>query len=88
MAWTANFDPRALKELENLDRVVQKRVVSYLQTRVLEKGKPRDLGKPLTGDKGGLWRYRIGDFRLICRLDDEAQRVLILRVAHRKEAYR
>ncbi len=88
MAWTASFDPRALKELESLDRVVQKRVVSYLQTRVLEKGKPRDLGKPLTGDKGGLWRYRIGDFRLICRLDDEAQRVLILRVAHRKEAYR
>jgi mRNA interferase RelE/StbE len=88
LAWTASFDPRALKELESLDRVVQKRVVSYLQTRVLEKGKPRDLGKPLTGDKGGLWRYRIGDFRLICRLDDEAQRVLILRVAHRKEAYR
>lgn len=88
MAWTASFDPRALKELESLDRVVQKRVVSYLQTRVLEKGKPRDVGKPLTGDKGGLWRYRIGDFRLICRLDNEAQRVLILRVAHRKEAYR
>jgi len=88
LAWTASFDPRALKELESLDRVVQKRVVSYLQTRVLEKGKPRDVGKPLTGDKGGLWRYRIGDFRLICRLDNEAQRVLILRVAHRKEAYR
>jgi mRNA interferase RelE/StbE len=88
LAWTASFDPRALKELEKLDRVVQKRVVFYLQTRVVEKGKPRDLGKPLTGDKAGLWRYRIPDFRLICRLDDEAQRVLILRVAHRKEAYR
>jgi mRNA interferase RelE/StbE len=88
LAWTANFDPRALKELESLDRIAQKRIVAYLQTRVLEKGKPRDLGKPLTGDKAGLWRYRIGDFRLICRLDDEAQRALILRVAHRKEAYR
>jgi len=88
LAWTASFDPRALKELENLDRIAQKRVVAYVQTRVLERGKPRDLGKPLTGDKAGLWRYRIGDLRLICRLDDEAQRVLILRVAHRKEAYR
>ncbi|MBZ5571390.1 MAG: type II toxin-antitoxin system RelE/ParE family toxin [Acidobacteriia bacterium] len=88
MAWTASFDPRALKELENLDRVAQKRVVAFLQTRILERGKPRGLGKPLTGDKGGLWRYRIGDFRLICRLDDEAQRITVLRVAHRKEAYR
>jgi len=88
LAWTASFDPRALKELENLERVTQKRVVAYLQTRVLARGHPRDLGKPLTGDKEGLWRYRIGDFRLICRLDDAAQRVLILRIALLKEAYR
>jgi len=88
LAWTANFDPRALKELGNLSRAVLKRIVAYLQTRVLRKGKPRDLGKPLTGDKAGLWRYRIGDFRLICRLDDEDRNVLVLRVAHRKETYR
>jgi mRNA interferase RelE/StbE len=42
----------------------------------------------MTGDKAGLWRYRIGDYRLICHIDDENRAVLVLRVAHRKQAYR
>ncbi|PYU89814.1 MAG: hypothetical protein DMG25_18275 [Acidobacteria bacterium] len=44
---------------------------------------PRDFGKPLTGEKVGLWRYRIGEYRVICRIEDERQAVLVLRVAHR-----
>ncbi len=88
MAWTANFDPRALRELEKLDRMAQRRVVKFLQERVLRGADPRDLGKAMTGDKAGLWRYRLGDYRLICRIDDESELVLVLRVAHRKEAYR
>jgi mRNA interferase RelE/StbE len=88
LVWTASFDPRALKELEKLDRMVQRRVVKFLQERVLPRTDPRDLGKAMTGDKAGLWRYRIGDYRLICHIDDEAERMLVLRVAHRKEAYR
>ena len=88
MAWTANFDPRALKELEKLDRMAQRRIVNFLQERVLRRADPRDLGKAMTGDQAGLWRYRIGDYRLVCRIDDEAELMLVLRVAHRKEAYR
>jgi len=88
LAWTANFDPRALKELEKLDRVAQRRIVTFLQQRVLRGIDPCDLGKAMTGDKAGLWRYRIGDYRLICRIDDDADLILVLRVAHRKEAYR
>jgi mRNA interferase RelE/StbE len=88
LAWTANFDPRALKELEKLDRMAQRRIVKFLQERVLRRNDPRDLGKAMTGDQVGLWRYRVGDYRLICRIDDEAELMLVLRVAHRKEAYR
>jgi mRNA interferase RelE/StbE len=88
LAWTANFDPRALKELEKLDRMAQRRVVKFLQERVLRRDDPRDLGKAMTGDKAGLWRYRVGDYRLICHIDDKAQSVRVLRLAHRKEAYR
>jgi mRNA interferase RelE/StbE len=88
LAWTANFDPRALKELEKLDRMAQRRIVNFLQERVLRRADPRDLGKAMTGDQAGLWRYRIGDYRLVCRIDDEAELMLVLRVAHRKEAYR
>jgi mRNA interferase RelE/StbE len=88
LAWTVNFEPRALGELKKLDRVAQKRVVSFLQERICGEGDPRQNGKILTGDKAGLWRYRIGDYRIVCRLDDDAQTVLVLRVAHRKDIYR
>jgi mRNA interferase RelE/StbE len=88
LAWTANFDPRALKELEKLDRMAQRRIVNFLQDLVRRRTDPRDLGKAMTGDKAGLWRYRIGDYRLICLIDDEAELMLVLRIAHRKEAYR
>lgn len=88
MAWTASFDPRAFKELEKLDRMAQRRVVRFLQERVLRAAELRDLGKAMTGDKAGLWRYRLGEYRLICGIDDESELLLVLRVAHRKEAYR
>ena len=88
MAWTANFDPRALKELEKLDRMAQRGIVNFLQELVRRRTDPRDLGKAMTGDKAGLWRYRIGDYRLVCRIDEEAEQMLVLRVARRKEAYR
>jgi mRNA interferase RelE/StbE len=88
LAWIANFDPRALKELEKLDRMAQRRVVKFLQERLLRRADPRALGKAMAGDKAGMWRYRVGDYRLICYIDGEAEVVLVLRVAHRKEAYR
>ncbi len=88
MAWTVDFEPRALGELKKLDRLAQKRVVSFLQERMLGEGDPRQYGKILTGDKAGLWRYRIGDYRIVCQLDYDAQAVLVLRVAHRKDVYR
>jgi len=88
LAWTVEFDPRALNELEKLDRIAQKRIVRFLQERIPSRTDPRDLGKALSGDKVGLWRYRIGDYRVICHLEDQAEVVLVLRVAHRREAYR
>jgi mRNA interferase RelE/StbE len=88
LAWTASFEPRALNELRKLDHLVQRRIVKFLQERVSGQRNPRESGKPLSGDKVELWRYRIGDYRLICHIDDEKRAVLVLRVAHRKQAYR
>ncbi|MHB8654425.1 MAG: type II toxin-antitoxin system RelE family toxin [Terriglobia bacterium] len=88
MLWTVSFEPRALRELEQLDRIAQRRVVRFLQERVAGNRNPRDLGKPLTGDLAGLWRYRIGEFRIVCRIDDDRLTVLVIRVAHRKDVYR
>lgn len=88
MAWTTSFEPRALGELKKLDRTIQRRIVRFLQDRISGDKNPRDVGKALVGDRVKLWRYRVGDYRLVCRIEDERLTVLVLRVAHRKDVYR
>jgi mRNA interferase RelE/StbE len=61
---------------------------AYLRERIATDADPRRFGKPLIGDKAGLWRYRVGDFRLVCRIEDERLVVLVLAVGHRREVYR
>jgi mRNA interferase RelE/StbE len=67
---------------------MQKRIVSFLRERVEGDSDPRSIGKPLRGEKGELWRYRVGDYRIICRIEDRYLVVLVLRVGHRKDVYR
>ena len=88
MAWKVEFQKSATKQLRALDRPIQQRILTYFRTRVLSADDPRQLGKALTGDKVGLWRYRIGDYRAICRLEDERLVVLVLQLGHRREVYR
>ena len=88
MAWKVEFQKLAAKQLRALDRPIQQRILTYFRTRVLSADDPRQLGKALTGDKVGLWRYRIGDYRAICRLEDERLVVLVLQLGHRREVYR
>ncbi len=88
MAWTIEFDERARKDLRRLDTVVQKSILRYLRQRVAVAADPRRLGKPLHGEFAGLWRYRVGDWRLVCRIEDRRLVVLVLTVGHRREIYR
>lgn len=88
MGWRLEFQRSAAKQLRQLDRPIQQRILSYFRSRVLAADDPRQLGKALTGDKGGLWRYRIGDYRAICKLEDECLVVLVLELGHRREIYR
>jgi len=88
LGWKVEFEPRAFAELGKLDRVAQKRIVRFFQERVTEHPDPREQGKVLTGEKAGFWRYRVGDYRAVCFLDDERQIVKVMRVAHRKDVYR
>ena len=88
MAWTVRFEPRAEKELAKLDRPMQKRIVSFLRERVEGGSDPRSTGKPLRGEKGELWRYRVSDYRIVCRIEDTFLVVVVVRVGHRKDVYR
>ena len=59
----------------------------YLRDRIATVDDPRRFGKPLVAELAGLWRYRIGDLRLVCRIEDHRLTVLVVRVAHRREVY-
>jgi mRNA interferase RelE/StbE len=88
LAWTIEFRPNARSELKRLDRPVQRRIRQFLRERVMTIGDPRQLGKPLHGDKGDLWSYRVGDYRIICMIEDRRLVVVVVSVRHRREAYR
>ncbi len=87
MGWRIEWDERALKDLKGIDRQAQRRVMRYMADRVGARPDPRTLGRPLQGPLGELWRYRIGPYRVVCRIEDDRLVVLVVRVGHRREVY-
>jgi mRNA interferase RelE/StbE len=85
--WTVEFDDRARRELRKLDSGVQDAILRYLRERIAITEDPRRFGKPLRRNLAGLWRYRIEDFRLICRIEDDRVVILVLQVGHRRDVY-
>jgi mRNA interferase RelE/StbE len=88
LGWRIEFDLDALKDLERLDPPIQRRITRYLRERLAPLEDPRRLGAPLRGPLSGLWKYRVGDYRVICRLEDAALVVLVVAVGHRRAVYR
>ncbi len=88
MPWTIEFVPEAAKDLKKLDTKAAARIVKTLETRIAELEDPRSLGAPLKGEHEGFWRWRIGHYRVLARIEDERITILVVRVAHRKEVYR
>lgn len=87
MAWTIEYDRRVLKDLKRLDRQTQQAILDYFDDRIAPAEDPRVFGKPLTASFAGLWRYRIGDYRAVCRIEDTRLVVLVVRVGHRSTVY-
>ena len=87
MAWTIEYDPRALKDLKRLDRKIQREILDYMDQRVATAQDPRDFGKPLRASKFGLWRYRVRDYRIICELQEKRLVVLVVAIGHRSTIY-
>ncbi len=87
MAWKIEVFAKADKSLRKLDRQVARKIVAAL-AELAELDDPRSRGKALTGNLAGLWRYRVGDYRLLCLIDDEVLVVLVVDVAHRSKVNR
>lgn len=88
MAWAVEFLPEAAKDLKKLDRAVAARILSTLEDRIATLDNPRMIGAALTGDHAGYWRWRIGDYRVVARVEDARITILVVRVAHRRDVYR
>ena len=88
MAWTVEYSDTALKQLRRIDRQHARRILDFMTTRVAEQDSPRALGQPLQGSLRTYWRYRVGDYRVICDLEDDVLRILVVEVGHRREIYR
>ena len=87
MAWTVEIDAFAQKQLRKLDRSVQRRLLDWLDERIEGCKNPRHFGEPLRGDLNGLWRYRVGDYRIICEIQEQKLIVLALAIGHRRDIY-
>jgi mRNA interferase RelE/StbE len=88
LAWTVRLSDDAKRDLQKLDKPLQKRITSFLLDRLQTTDNPRLTDKALQGRFSGLWRYRVGDFRLLCRIEDNELIILVIEIGHRKEIYK
>ncbi len=88
MAWTVEISDIAQRQIKKLDFSIQKRILDWLSERIEGCKNPRHFGEPLKGEHFGFWRYRIGDFRIICDIQDDILLVLVLTIGHRRQIYK
>jgi mRNA interferase RelE/StbE len=89
MAWSIEFSPSAHKGLRSLDATVVRRILKFLNERIGPLDDPRCIGEALKGSElGEFWKYRVGDYRIICAIEDAEVRVLVVRIGNRREVYR
>jgi mRNA interferase RelE/StbE len=88
MTWTVEFTAKARKDLRRIHHIERGRTTEFLFQRAAFHPNPRDLAKRLVGQNDELWRFRVGDFRIIARFIDERMEILVIEAGHRSEIYR
>lgn len=89
MAWTIELDPAVEKDLNKLDSQQAKRILRFLFERVAHLEDPRSIGEALKGSRfNTLWKYRVGDYRIISSIEDNVAQILVVKIGDRKEVYR
>lgn len=88
MSWKIEFDESVLNDLKKLGKPAQKKIISYLKDRIANLEDPRTSGKPLRGASyRGIWRYRVENYRILCRIEDAKLTILVVAAGHRSKVY-
>ncbi|MDY2789135.1 MAG: type II toxin-antitoxin system RelE/ParE family toxin [Atopobium sp.] len=87
MAWQIKIDKDVQRSMKKLDKQIAKRITAKLR-EIAQLEEPRSMGKGLTANMAGLWRYRVDDYRIVCDIEDEVLLILVVDVAHRREVYK
>jgi mRNA interferase RelE/StbE len=89
MIWRVELERKAKHDLDYLDPQIARRILGFLFDRVALLKDPRSIGDALKGaELGEFWKYRVGDWRIIARIEDEQVRILVVRIGNRREVYR
>lgn len=87
MSYSIETTARFNKEFKKLNKYTQRMIKGWIEKNLVGEENPRRHGKGLTANRSGQWRYRIGDYRLLCHIDDGKLIILALSVGHRREIY-
>lgn len=85
--WRVEFDKSASRDLRKLGHDTRRLILTYLRTRIAKADDPRRFGRSLTADHKGLWRYRVGEYRIVAKIENDRLIVLVVAVGHRREVY-
>ena len=88
MAWTIKYTDTAFAQLRKFDKQTARRIVDFMDERVAVLEDPRARSKALVGPLGGFWRYRVGDYRIICDIHDDELLILVVKIGNRRDVYR
>lgn len=88
MSWAVRFDKPARKQFERLSVDNRNRIANFLSRRLVGLDDPREIGEALSGRYRGYWKYRVGHYRVIAKIEDEELIILVIRLGHRREIYR
>lgn len=86
--YEVRFEKNARKSLKKMDPQQSKILLSWINKHLVNSSDPRIFGRSLIGNHKGKWRYRVGDYRLICNISDTTVTILVLEIGHRKDIYK
>ena len=87
MKYKVEYLPQVFKTLEKMDKYTKRIIIEWIEKNLVVCEDPRIHGKPLTANSVGQWRYRIGDYRILAKIEDGKLIILVIAIGHRREIY-